>query len=373
MLGRCFFVLNVALAFVASSASFAQDGTGSLFRDYVVVQKESAEAKRVRLEWISEERDRIRKELTKFADELAKIDEITPRRVQDRTLSTAQNRERDRERTSFENWKANNDPTLRPAIVRGQALNALLRVLGPIAHYRKARTNDAPAANLFPALLPQNAISAAEMPHYRMNIANSSGPKVEMRINQLPLQIEWPSVLIQKWKPDCANLNKARDEFVVSLCRVGDDSIRIDRAELLDKSLSLLQAKIQKEKREVVHEYSLDGSKRVQIHRDLQSSFRYLESVRATVDRLKNVPSDYRVQRFLGGSIEDFLDFCFMQDMIFLEARPHDDEFYTRMYRRMQDYASDVQYIEDWRKSIDQRIAELNDDDKKLVWQAAEQ
>ncbi len=364
-------VLVFSGAMFTSKVAFSQTfSTRELLIDLTIVEKESAAAKEVRLKWISQERNRVQGELKSFSNELVEIEKTIPHEIQPRSLLPNQQQEREREQTSFNDWASTNDPSRRFAIIRGTGLNALLRVLGPIAHYRRLRTGNAPAPGLFPSLSPGDEIRESDWSHYRMNPATSSG-QVEVRLNQMPLAIESPPVLMQIWPVDCVNLRKTRDLFVSTLSPGSDGSSRGDHAELLDKSLALLQAKIQKKKRDIPHDASFDPGKRVQIHRDLQEAKLYLESLRATVQRLKNVPGDYRVVRFAGGSIEDFLDFCYTNGMVFSRALPADEECYMQVYRRMKDYAHDIQYLEDWRSSVEQRIRELNDEDRQLVWRAS--
>ena len=132
-----------------------------------------------------------------------------------------------------------------------------------------------------------------------MNPATSSG-QVEVRLNQMPLAIESPPVLMQIWPVDCVNLRKTRDLFVSTLSPGSDGSSRGDHAELLDKSLALLQAKIQKKKRDIPHDASFDPGKRVQIHRDLQEAKLYLESLRLSMG-MNSAPNPNPIMATLTG------------------------------------------------------------------------
>jgi hypothetical protein len=371
---RVLFV-GMILCLFASEANpaMAQVFLGDLLVDLKVVEKESAEAKAVRLKWIDQERNRIQDELKKFDKELAELRDIVPDAIKPRILPPAVARERQQEQLRFNDWSANNDPARRFAVIRGSGLNALLRVLGPIAHYRKTRTNNSPAQSVFPSLSPSHEIKAAEVAHFRLNPATSAGSQVVVRLNQLPLELEWPPVIRQNWPEECVNIGKLRDVYVVTLNNANHNMKYLDQADLLDKALSLLQAMVQKKKWQTPHDVTLTSDKRIQVHRNLQDAVRYLETVRATVDRFKTVPSDYKVHRFAGGSVEDFLDFCYTHGMQFQEARPVDEEFYHKIYRQIQDYAHDVQFVEDWKNDLEQRMRELSDEDQKLVWVAAEQ
>lgn len=59
--------------------------------------------------------------------------------------------------------------------------------------------------------------------------------------------------------------------------------------------------------------------------------------------------------------------------MIFQEGRRDDEEASMQVFHRMQDYAHDVQYVEDWKSDIEQRIRELDAQDQALVWRASRQ
>jgi hypothetical protein len=371
MLLQRFFVLLVCGTLIVPVVAFADGDVVGVFRDFVVVQKESAEAKKVRLEWINTERNRISDELSKFNNELAELEKIIPRPVQPRVLSRAQSENRQQEEKRFKDWSANQNPERKGAIFEGSALNALLRVLAPIAHYRKTRTHNASASGVFPCLVPANNLNAEDWKHLRMNPANTSGVKVEVLLNQLPLQIDWPVVLIERFKPECDSLLKTRDAFVVSLSPGNDVKARLEHAEVLDKSLALLQAKIQKEKGVVLRDHSVDSTRRNKMHTDLFRSLDYISSLRATVERLKEVPSEYKKLEFAGGTIEEFLDFCYLNDLVFLPAKPIDQPYYSKVYRSVKDYAHDVQYVEDWRDAVNRRIGELSAEDQKLVFRAS--
>ena len=356
---------------------WAQSQFDGLLLDLKIVEKESAAAKEVRLKWISEERTRIREELRKFDNELADLKKIVPDPIKQRVLPPAIAKAKTQEQTSFNNWASNNDPAFRNAITRGPSLNALLRVLGPIAHYRKLQSNNGATTGSLPSLSPSETMTAAQVSHYRMNPATSAGSQVVLRPNQLPLTLEWPTVMKQNWKEDCDDVNRVCTDYVKLLgsaaAAAAAGEAHVEQAELLDDKLILLQRKVQQKKRAVPADQSIERQKRNQMHRDLQDSLRYLETVRATAERFKNVPSDYRVIRFAGGTVEDFLDFCFTHGMIFQAARPGDEDYYSKLFLAMKDYAHDIQYVEDWKSDIEQRIKELNADDQKLVWRASEQ
>ena len=373
MLTRLFFLLSFIWLSTTSSDLFAQNSFYGLFDDLVIVEKESAAAKEVRLKWISEERNRIRDERNQFGTELEEIKEIVPDPVKERLVPPAVARAQQRAKNSFDDWANNNDPDRRNAVIRGAGLNALLKVLGPIAHYRRIRTNGREATEVLKSLSQTERIQAADVSHYKLNPSTSSGSKVVLRLNQLPLALEWPTVVLQNWQHECANITKSRDAYVGLLGAGGGGVKHVECAELLDNSLELLQAKVLQKKWSIPKNLSLTSNKKTQMHRELQEAIRYIETLRATADRFKRVPGDFKVHHFPGGTIEDFLDFCYTHGMFFQEAQPGDEEYYYAAYRHMQDYAHDVQFVEDWKENLTQRIQELDNQDQQLMWRASEQ
>ena len=368
---RWVFAITFSFSSIIPSMAMAQFRSRGLFGDINIVEKESAEAKKVRLEWISEERNRIRAEMQQYGSELARLREDVPDDV-NRLQGRAVVEERRRDKIGFNNFAQNNNIDLRNAVFRGGGLNILLKVLGPIAHYRRIRANGPDGNNHFQAL--EEKIEKAEIEHYRLNPATSGGSKVVVRLNQLPLTLEWPEVVIQYWGDDRRSIEKSRDAFVELLSSGKSDVKFLECAELLDNHLELLQAKILQKKRSMPGNTAvLDAGKRMRLHGELNEANRYIESVRATADRFRRAPSDYKVRHFEGGNIEEFLDFCYTHGMVFQEAKPEDQEHYQRIYRRMQDYARDVQDVEELKESLKQRIAELKTEDQELIVRASEQ
>lgn len=59
---------------------------------------------------------------------------------------------------------------------------------------------------------------------------------------------------------------------------------------------------------------------------------------------------------------------CFSKD-----AQPDDRTAYFGLYKKMQDYAQDIQQIEDWKSDLQMRISDLSREDRELIVQAASQ
>lgn len=368
---RLFMLCSICgLMLLRSSAQAQTNPILELLSDLQRVEKDEAEAKRARLQMIDSERNRIAEEMRAYQEDLADLRKMVPDPVRPRVLTPAVAKARSRTQTAFNSWVQNNDPALTTAIMKGDGLNALLRVLGPVAHYRKLKSTEGASATHFPSLVEQ--ISSTDASHFRMIPATTSGSRVVVRLNQLPLDIQWPPVVMRHWPSDCKSIQKVRDVYVSHLAYADTEEVKhLEQAELMDSSLALLQAKIMQKRKGVPRDVSLAADIRNQLHRDLLDALRYLENLRATATRLKNAPSDYKVHRFSSGNVEDFLDFCYTHGMYFEGARPADESHYMRMFRRLQDYAKDLQYIEDWKDDLEQRIRELGQADKSLVWAAS--
>lgn len=366
-----FLAATAFLAFVAATTAAQTIDIKQLVVDLKVAEQEEAAAKEVRLKWINDERARIQSERKKLETELEALRQFVPDPVKPRVVAPAVERERQRERLQADGWAINNNPQLNAAIMKGSGINSLLRVLGPIAHYRRLKATS-PDNSQFPSL--RDRIRADEASHYLMSPATSAGSKVIVRLNQSPLELRWPAIVWEQWTSDCRNLQNIRDKYVEevrSTVRQGTPA-HLATAELFDKSVELLQAKILQKKSAVPGDNSLTSHKRNQIHRELQDALRYLETIRATAERFRSTPEEFKIHEFAGGSIEDFLDFAYTHGMIFGEARPADESSYLKLLRRMQDYAYDIQYVEDWKSDLDQRIRELDDTDQKLIFRASE-
>ncbi len=348
-----------------------------LIRDLLGSERESAEAKRVRLDWITHERVRIDKERQDLVKEREALSEVLPDPIKPRFVPPAAAKAEVRAKLQANRWVINNDQASMAAIMKGEGLNALLRVFGPLAHYRRLRAQANATSAVFPSLNNDNKITADEAHHYRMSPATSAGSKVITRLNEMPLELEWPTIVLQHWRSDTQSLNKVRNEYVglLSSAASRDQTPRFqETAESFDKAIENLMAKINSKRSATPGDPTMtDAGKKTQIHRDLLDAIRYLETVRATAERFKSTPSDFKVRSFPGGTVEEFLDFAYTHGMIFGESRRADEEHYLKLVRRMQDYAKDIQSLEDWKSDLEKRIEDLNDTDKTLLRRASQQ
>lgn len=370
-------VVTVLLGITISpSTSFSQVFNARDFlRDFIIVQQEEAEAKRVRLEWITRERDRIHGELKKYEQELSELNSILPDPVKPRQLPPAVATARRREQITFNNFSANNDPGLNGAVRSGDAINALVRILGPIAHCRKMRSAANPDSSSFPSLSDACKVRAEDANHFRLSSGSVTNSNVIHRPNQLPLDLNWPTLLTQEWPVECKDIEKLRNEYVRLLSSPPGPTSkkRVECADLLDSALELLQAMVLREKNKTPHNPTLSPQKKVQRQGELRQSVNYLATIRASAEEFKQAPTQFMVHEFNGGTIEDFLDFCYTRGMVFKTAMPDDRVAYFAVYKKMQDYAQDVQHIEDWKDDIQNSIKALSQQDQQLVIEASTQ
>jgi hypothetical protein len=342
-----------------------------LLRDIQIVEREEAEAKKIRLEWITKERSRIHSELKEHEGELETLKEMVPDPRRERALLPIEAQRRELEKRQFNEWASETTPERRYAVINGRGPNALLKMLGPIAHYRKQR--EVKSSREFPSLDSSQYIDSGTAGHLNLSPATMAGSQLVIRLNQNPLEIQWPTVLNQFFPSDCQRIEKLRDEYsrVLNSPRGSDVAARLESWKLFDESLELLQAKVVKKRQDTTQDRTLEGSRRVKMYVELRDGIRYMESIRVAAERYKNVPADYKIRSFPGGSIEDFLAFCYTHGMILKPANPGDEEAYMKLGRQMQDYARDVQYVEDWKKELEERMDELSAQDKALVWRAS--
>ena len=174
---------------------------------------------------------------------------------------------------------------------------------------------------------------------------------------------------------ECRDIGKLRDEYVrlLNSAAARDTQKRVERAEVLDSALELLQAMVLREKNRTPHNPALTPQKKNQVQSNLREALNYLTTVRASAEEFKQAPSQFMVHEFAGGTVEDFLDFCHTRGMYFREAQPDDRAAYFALYKKMQDYAQDVQHIEDWKQDIQNSIRALSQEDRELIVRASEQ
>ena len=171
----------------------------------------------------TDDRGRLREELRKYENELIELNRIVPNTPRSRAMSPTVAKAREREELSFNGWASSNDPFLHAAIMKGTGLNIMLRVLGPIAHYRRMRSGRS-AEIVFPSLKPEHSILSADVSHFRLVPASAVGPRGAIRLNHQPLDLEWPTAVLQNWTAESRDILKLRDKFVAA--QIGRASCR---------------------------------------------------------------------------------------------------------------------------------------------------
>ncbi|CAK9115406.1 Chaperone protein DnaK (HSP70) (Heat shock 70 kDa protein) (Heat shock protein 70) [Durusdinium trenchii] len=336
--------------------------------DLNIVEQESGAAKEARLKFIREEQERLRAQEQMYQEELLELRKTLPEKPRVR-LTPGERRRRQTDEQNFENWMGLNDPRLRAGITRGSVFNTLIRVLGPIASLRKARAKDDSVAS-FPSLAREQHLSAADVERLQIRSSFVSGSVATTRLNQEPLLIEWPTIILSRWPADCAAAEKLRDEYVSQLLQVqGQPSAaHVKSYALLDQKLEIMEALVYKAKRHVQTDFvNIKDSERMEFWTELDAAQEYLKRLRASARRFKIAPTDFRVRRFNGGSIEDFLEFCYSNGLEVDRASPQDEQAYLEIFRKIQAYARDVVLIENRKEEVEARIGELQQDDRELM------
>lgn len=364
-------LVAIAALGISTTSGYAQEVSiiQQFFIDLKVVQSESAEARKVRLEFINQERDRIRAEICRADQQLGNLQQIVPDELRPKVL-------RDQAEKARENQQRDFDANLVKVVFRGNAaeimrgkpLTNMVLVLGPVANYRKriaARNAPGPGANLM--------VTSDDATHFRLAPATTAGGPVEVRLNRRPLEMDWPTITRQRFPSECKTIEKMRDLFEGSLSAPDKNETALaDQADAVDEAAYRLMTLIYKERSLAV---SVGGprevQKRVDLHRQLTAAIRHLERFRATVNRFKLVPAESKVRVFAGGNIEDFLDFCYSGCYSFQEAAPADEAAYGELFNKMKAYGHDVQLVKDMKIDILARIQELEVFDRQLVMEGA--
>ncbi len=350
------------------------DRTKIFFVSLQIVQGESAEARKLRLEFINAERDRIRSEIQSADKELGDLREMVPDEMKPRMLRPQEEHAREVLQRDFNVnltkvvFRGN-----AAEIMRGKPLTNMVLVLGPVANYRKQVVDADKVNSRLPSLSPGEGVTGVEATHYRFAPATTSGGRVEIRLNRRQLEMDWPVITRQVFPSECKTIEKMRDIFETSLLMSTTEPQELaDRADALDEAAYRLMTLIYKERKQTV---SFRGpqevDKRVQRHRELTAAIRHLERFRATVNRFKLAPDESRVREFPGGTIEDFIDFCYRNGFAFQEAAPGDEEAYRNLFNKMKAYGRDVQMVNDTKIDILARINELEVADRELVMEGA--
>lgn len=368
----------IVVAQLALSQSSVEDLVEKLFRRAALVEQESGEAKKARLDFIGKELQRIRGEKARYEKEYQEAAGVLPDPVAPRVIPKLERQRRDVDRRNFNQWASLNDPKMRDAVFRGQILNNLVRILGPIAATRKDRRSKGNEEH-FPSLGKDGFVSPDMASRIRYAKPNSTSTDVTHRLNRPPLDFQWPTVMYTSFPSDIKLIAELRTAFLESLSNAeaelgGPVKAKprfIELGEELEETLRLTTAKVAKERANLPSRSEIDVRTSREQHGDLREVERLLEQYRVTTRRLIAVPSEYKVTRFDGGTIEDYLEFVYSSGMIIKEATKTDEDAYWDLFRKLQDYARDVQYVEDWKAELDRRWDRLSAEERALLWKGA--
>ncbi|MCA8993827.1 MAG: hypothetical protein KDA88_17710 [Planctomycetaceae bacterium] len=332
--------------------------------DLKIVEQESGEAKRVRLEFIQSQIDEIKQQRVTFEKELEELNEAIP--IVRQSMSEAAQRRLDNDRRNFQQWFSVPNSRNRYSIANGRMLNLAIRILGPVAARRQQQSSPSDA---FSSLNGNNQISADQARRLHLVNEMTTGSLAVTRLNAPPLEIEWPLLVLTHWEPDCEAIEGLRDDFADHLLvlsqKRGDNAER--RAmqksfELLDERLELLEAKVHHAQIAIAKNYRSGDE-----FTEMGVALRYVRRVRATANRFRQAPSEFKERRFAGGNIEEFLIFCYTQSLAIGEATPDDEAEYIRLYNSIRNYAQDIWHLEDLRTEVQFRLQDLSIAESELI------
>ena len=334
-----------------------------------IVEQESGEAKKVRLDFIQKQMDEIKQQQIEFEKELDELNEALPI-VRDASMSDAARRQLEIDRRNFQQWFSVATATNRYSIHSGRMLNLAIKVLGPVAARRQQRSSP---SDSFYSLNQNNQVTGEQARSLHLVNEMTTGSQAVTRLNAPPLEIDWPLLVISRWPADCDAIEKLRDDFSdhlasLSLHHGSNDELRSMQKsfELLDERLKLLEAKVNSAQIAMARAYKSGND-----YTEMGAALRYVRRVRATANRFRQAPSEFKERRFVGGNIEEFLIFCYTQGLSIGEASPDDEAQYVRLYDLIRNYAQDVWSLEDMKAEVQMRLRTLSDTERELIDQGA--
>jgi hypothetical protein len=369
----CLFVA-VWLACPASDRLVADDVQLNLIETFFKVERESADARRVRLEAIAAEREDNRVEKLKLEYLLQQWNDILPPGPRARDLAPLQQRSLDRAQkladsnSSVIDFQANQN-----AIRSGRAINSLLVILGPIAH-RKSMQPPTPESEMhFASLRESNRISKEDASHFVLVPFGSDDGQAQVRLNQEPLTIIWRGVIQDHFPSYIKNIEKCRVDFVQALqpgAEQAGGEIQRTAVRMDDQVALLMKELIAKKQQAVEYRDGTGGRSRFVRWQDWNSAFDDLKRLRSTIQYFRDAPNALAVKRFDGGNIEEFVCFSYHHGLVFSPSRPADAEAYLKVFQLLQQYFRDIQLVGDYRKQIERDLEKLEIEDAQLLHEA---
>lgn len=369
----CLFVA-VWLACPASDRLAADDVQLNLIETFFKVERESADARRLRLEAIAAEREDNRVEKLKLEYQLQQWNDILPPGPRARELAPLQQKSLDRAQkladsnTTVIDFQANQN-----AIRSGRAINSLLVVLGPIAHRKSMQPPTPDSTQHFVSLRESNRVSKEDASHFVLVPFGSDDGRAQVRLNQQPLKIAWRAVIQSEFPSYVKDIEKRRVEFIAALEKGTEQAATeiLKTADQMDEQVAKLMRELIAQKRKAA-EYRDGTGHRAAFTRwqDWNNAYDDLIRLRSTIQYYRESPEALAIKQFDGGNIEEFVCFCYHQGWVVTKARPPDADAYLKVFQLLQQYFRDIQLIDDYRKQIVHDLDKLEIEDAQLLYEA---
>ena len=336
-----------------------EDGLGKLF-------DKAEQVSQTRQDAMQKDKDKYRKDIKEFEQAIEDLRRTVPDPLRKQEVSKGIAKNRADDQLAFNANLERAVDANRGEIASGRPLTSLVKILGPMAGYRKQKIDPKYEKEGFPSLEDSRRISAEETSHFNLSFGKLAG----MRLNHRPLDIEWPEVTIEKFADDLEAITRLRDAFrePIFSSAVKEREKRAKAGNDLLDQIELLMAKHHARRSQLAKNVdSLKDREKDDIYRHALA-IEHLERFRASVRKFKEAPSTFNLKEFPGGNVEEFLKFCYEEGYSFEKAAsPNDEQAYVKLFLKIQAYGRDVQLIEDLKTDYRRRISDLNAKDHALV------
>jgi len=259
----------------------------------------------------------------------------------------------------------------RGSIAKGTALNFLLQECGAIAFdhtfYRDVAKGGGPGRELEQKLLQQVAakfvLDEGTTRHIRYQ-RGLSGSKLAGRLNEGPLDLEWPSVLRQSHYEVLVKLVETRRDRIVALLQNKQPIDGKTADELLDAVQELVK-RVRGDKLRLLPKSRGD----YQTMQRYYAAERFCQLLVAGSYRLIEARDirDVTVESFNRGNIEDLLALMHRNNLTFAESDANGESAYNTLFELMSRYYVDLQSLRLAIEEDEQELATPNADERELL------
>lgn len=259
----------------------------------------------------------------------------------------------------------------RGSIAKGTALNFLLQECGAVAFdhtfYRTAVKNGGAGQKLEQELLKQVSaqytLDDNTIRHIRYQ-RGLTGGKLTGRLNEGPLDLNWPSALRQsQYEVLCKHIELLRDRIVEQL-KQGKPVDSKTADELLDR----VQELVKRSRQETLRKLPTSRGDYQTVQRNYAAE-RFCQLLVAGSYRLIEARDvrDITVENFEGGNIEDLIAFMYRHNLTFAESDSNGESAYNMLFELLTRYYVDLQSLRLAIKESDQEVTQLERQEQTLA------